>query len=213
MVAALEQVEYVNTVGIPMRRVWAMPSKNTFDIPPIRALVRKYLYASTVSIDPFARNKRWATYTNDLNPDTAAEYHLEAGDFLVELKRLGIIADLFLFDPPYSPRQLKECYDGIGRKMQLEDGQTARIRSEWRDAAMPLLSNDAVVLSFGWNTVGFGLNLGFRLEEILIVCHGADHNDTICTVERKVESMQNNLFTGAGSGDNDVTSPQSEVLT
>jgi hypothetical protein len=170
-----------------INRVWDMPNSETFSIPLIAGFVKKYLYHSKVSVDAFARNKRWATYTNDLNPDTAAEYHLEAGDFLKVLAEKGVKADLFIFDPPYSPRQLKECYDGIGRKMQQEDGMTAKLRSIWRDLAIPILSPDAVVLSFGWNSVGFGKVLGFEIEEILLTCHGSDHNDTICVAERRIK--------------------------
>jgi hypothetical protein len=165
-----------------------MPDKDTFSVEPIHNFVWKYLSESKVSIDPFARNKRWATHTNDINPDAEAEHHLEATEFLDLLVKDKVAADFLLFDPPYSPRQLKECYNSFGRKMQLEDGQTARMRKEWRNHAMPILTNDAVVLSFGWNTVGFGRNLGFEIEEILLVCHGADHNDTICMAERRVQS-------------------------
>lgn len=181
-------------MSVLFSRVWAMPNSNTFDVPPIGGFVQKYLLKSKVSVDPFARNKRWATYTNDLNPNTAAEYHKEAADFLKLLARDKVKADLFIFDPPYSPRQLKECYDGIGKKMQMEDGQTARLRKIWRDAAMSLLTEGAVVLSFGWNTVGFGVKLGFEIEEIMLVCHGADHNDTICMAERRTASAQKTLL-------------------
>lgn len=171
---------------IAFSRHWGMPSADTFDCEPIKGFVQKYLLKSKVSVDPFARNKRWATYTNDLNPATAAQEHLEAEAFLIKLQRQKVMADLFIFDPPYSPRQLKECYDGIGKQMQMEDGQTMRLRAMWRDAALPILSKDAVVLSFGWNTVGFGKNAGFEIMEILIVCHGSDHNDTICMAERRI---------------------------
>ena len=34
-----------------------------------------------------------------------------------------------------------------------------------------------------------GKKLGFGLEEILLVCHGSDHNDTIVVVERKLEQQ------------------------
>lgn len=47
-----------------------MPNPDTFDCKPLGQIVVRYL--SGVSIDPFARNKRIATYTNDLNPGTAA---------------------------------------------------------------------------------------------------------------------------------------------
>lgn len=173
--------------SMAMSRVWAMPNADTFSVEPIHNFVWKYLHQAKVSIDPFARNKRWATYTNDINPNTEAEYHLDATEFLDMLREREVKADFLLFDPPYSPRQLKECYNSFGRKMQLEDGQTARMRKEWRNHAMPLLTNDAVVLSFGWNTVGFGRELGFYMEEILLVCHGADHNETICVAERRTQ--------------------------
>jgi hypothetical protein len=162
-----------------------MPNRYTFDIPPIAQFVRGYLAKSTVSIDPFSGNKRWATYTNDLNPESPAQWHNEAIDFLRILAEQGVKADLLIFDPPYSPRQVKECYDGLGRKMQQDDAQGGRVRALWREAAAPLMEEGAVVLSFGWNTVGFGTNAGFDIEEIMLVCHGSDHNDTICMAERK----------------------------
>ena len=88
-------------------RVWAMPSADTFDIAPIGEMVKRYLRASKVSVDPFARNKRWATDTNDLNPDTAAEWHMEAREFLETLKAQSVSADLVIFDPPHSLHQIK----------------------------------------------------------------------------------------------------------
>jgi len=83
----------------------------------------------------------------------------------------------------------------------LEDGQTARLPKIWRDAPLPILSDNAVVLSFGWNTVGMGTGNGFEIVEILMVCHGADHNDTICMAERR-KPQEPDLFS---------ICPQSEV--
>lgn len=173
---------------ITMNRVWAMPSANTLTIKPIRELVKRYLYDSKVSVDPFARNCRWATYTNDLNPDTAAEYHLEAQEFLAMLLEKGIKADVGLFDPPYSPRQVEEVYAGIGRTVTQADTQMVDIRHEARNQLAELVGVGGYVLSFGWNSAGIGVNRNFELREILLVCHGGWHNDTICTVERKLES-------------------------
>lgn len=193
MSAIRKQEELVSVERtIPMRRVWAMPNKNTFDIPPIRALVRQYLNASKVSIDPFARNKRWATYTNDLNPDTAAECHFEALEFLAQLKARGVVADLVLFDPPYSARQVMECYNAVGRTVTMEDTQGASW-ANWKAAIAEICTPDATVLSFGWNTNAMGIQHGFVIKEILLVAHGGVHNETICTIERKVESGQGTL--------------------
>lgn len=42
-----------------------------------------------------------------------------------------------------------------------------------------------MAISFGWNSQGFGKNLGFKIIEILLVAHGRGHNDTIVTVEER----------------------------
>lgn len=49
------------------------------------------------------------------------------------------------------------------------------------------------MLSFGWNSVGMGRKHSFEIVEILMVCHGGMHNDTICVAERKV-SQQSDMF-------------------
>ena len=167
-----------------MTRVWAMPNADTFDIPPIGEFVKKYLRQSKVSIDPFARNKRWATYTNDLNPDTAAEYHMDALEFLIMLKARGVIADLVIFDPPYSPTQIKQCYSDIGNDRFYRGGE-----ENWkkeRDIIYDILKCGGHVLNFGWNSCGMGKNRDCEIIEIMLVPHGAAHNDTICMAERKI---------------------------
>ncbi len=179
--------------GVVFSRVWAMPSADTFDIPCIAGFVQKYLMKSKVSIDPFARNKRWATYTNDLNPNTAAEYHMDAGDFCKMLLQDSITADLGIFDPPYSPRQIAEVYAGIGKKVTMEDTQMVGIRRECRNALASLITENGIVLSFGWNTAGIGIKRGFETIEIMLVCHGGWHNDTICMAERR-KPRESDLF-------------------
>lgn len=163
-----------------------MPNADTFSVPPIGAFVHKYLRASKVSIDPFSRNKRWCTHTNDLNPNTEAENHMEAEEFLVMLAKGGVCADLVVIDPPYSPRQVKECYDGIGIKMKQTDALLGYTRKRLKKAICAVTTKDSVVLWFGWNSTGMGRTTGFDLIEILLCCHGSDHNDTICTAERRL---------------------------
>ncbi len=105
-----------------MKRAWAMPNSKTFNIKPIGAFVNRYLVGSEVSIDPFARDNKIASITNDLNPDTTAEYHLDVFDFLLEMMLCNVKADVVLFDPPYSLRQMKEVYNGIGvEKLTMSD--------------------------------------------------------------------------------------------
>ena len=169
-----------------LARVTGRVSADTFNCKPLGAVVKRYLRESKASVDPFARNKLWATYTNDLNPETLAEYHMDVLNFLRMLRIWGATADLGIFDPPYSPRQVKECYNGIGLKMKREDAWRTAGWTPEKDALNELMVVGGYVLCFGWNSSGMGRGRGYLLEEILLVHHGACHNDTICTVERKI---------------------------
>ena len=91
---------------IKINREWAMPNSNTFSIKPIRELIERYL--SGTIIDPFANQNKLATITNDLDPQYDTDYHMDATDFLKMLDNNS--ADVVLWDPPYSPRQIMECY-------------------------------------------------------------------------------------------------------
>jgi hypothetical protein len=175
------------------KRVWAMPSPDTFSVPPMGDMVARYLRESRVSVDPFARNKRWAKYTNDINPNTLAEYHMEARDFMRLLISKGVIADLVIFDPPYSPRQVSEVYSEIGLTATMIDTQTAKMKKECRDLIRKLSAPGTITLSFGWNSVGMGK--GWEMLETMLVCHGGDHNDTICLAERMVNQQSEIQFT------------------
>lgn len=164
-------------------RAWAMPSGDTFSVAPIAAFVRRYLDTGLLgSIDPFARNSALCDYTNDLNPATAARYHMDAEAFLHKMAADGVAVDRAILDPPYSPRQISECYSAAGLKAGMKDTQNAALYPRVRKALRPLLTPGAIVLSFGWNSAGMGKD--FELLEILLVAHGGAHNDTICLAER-----------------------------
>jgi hypothetical protein len=169
-----------------------MPSPDTFSIPPIADLLSRWIPAGAVVVDPFARNSKLGTITNDLNPDTSAQYHMKADDFLLMLSERGEFADVVLFDPPYSPRQITECYQSAGLKATMEDTQSAKLKKTLRSLIGEILKPGGIVLSFGWNSCTFGDD--FSIEEILLVPHGGDHNDTICVASRK--GSQLNLFAG-----------------
>jgi hypothetical protein len=166
-------------------REWAMPSADTFSIKPISEFVKRYTQ-NGVSVDPFARNGTLATITNDINPNTSAQYHMDAIEFLDMLATGDTLADVVILDMPYSPRQISECYQELGRKVTMADTQSGNLYRRVRDAVMPILKPDGVVLSFGWNTVGMGKKRGFEIVEILLCCHGGAHNDTICMAEKRI---------------------------
>lgn len=167
-------------------RAWAMPSKRTFEIKPISELLDRWLEGRGSVVDPFARLSERAHYRNDLNPSAPTPYHMEAADFCLHLQSLGVRADAVLFDPPYSPRQISEAYQSVGRAATRTDTQNGRLYREVKDGLAGLLEESGISVSCGWNTSGFGVGRGFEIEEVLIVCHGGAHNDTLVVVERKV---------------------------
>lgn len=166
-------------------RTFAMGNPETFSLKPVRDLLDLWLVDSKVVIDPFARNSTRASITNDLNPTTSAQYHLTAEDFVVELAQQQIIADAVLFDPPYSPRQISECYQQIGRSCTTKDTQNSRLYKCVKDGLDKLLIPGGIAICCGWNSMGMGLGRGYEMLSLLLVPHGAAHNDTIVTVERK----------------------------
>ena len=144
-----------------IERVWAMPNKQTFTIKPIKELIKEEIGDNYIDPFPF-------------------QYEEDAVDYLrkVEPCKYGV------FDPPYSPRQLKESYNSKG-----EYDTKASTWSRWKDLMASKVQDKCI--SFGWNTCGLGKNRGFKITRILIVCHGAMHNDTICTVEQRVQERLN----------------------
>jgi len=123
-----------------MSREFGIVSADTFNCKPIGKFVKRYLEATpshgfqSVTVDPFARNKRWCTWTNDLNPKTMAEYHMDAEEFLLLLAARHVQTDVAIFDPPYSPRQISECYANLGKKATKSDTQNAHFCKRIRDA-------------------------------------------------------------------------------
>jgi hypothetical protein len=162
-------------VQTKINRVFAMPNKNTFDIIPIKKLLHKYIKSGLIVVDPFANKSKFGSITNDLNPEFDTDYHL---DFEIFLQKINI-ADIILIDPPFSPRQITECYRGFGLKATQKDTQGFYSRC-WEQI---LRISPKLVIQFGWHSNGRKKN--YDLIELLIVNHGSQHNDTLVTVWRK----------------------------
>jgi hypothetical protein len=165
-------------------REFAMPNSETFSLAPVSRLLDRWLADVDCIVDPFARNSKRATLRNDLNPNTVADHHMTAEQFLANVKEQS--AGVVLFDPPYSPRQITECYQQIGRKATTEDTQNARLYKAVKDELDRILRHGGVAICCGWNSMGMGIKRGYEMLELLLVPHGAAHNDTIVTVERKI---------------------------
>lgn len=172
--------------NITFNRVWEMPNQNTFDIKCISRLIHRYHKAGMQSIDPFANKSKLAKITNDLNPEYDTNYHLDALDFMKQFADSSI--DFVFYDPPYSLRQVSECYKNVGIPVTMETTQ-ASWRTKHINEISRILKPEGIVMCFGWNSSGVGKKRGMELIEILLVPHGGSHNDTICTVERKLKQL------------------------
>lgn len=161
-------------------RSWQMPNSNTFAIKPIGEIIRKYAHGTIV--DPFANDNHYGTITNDLDPAYDTDYHMDATDFLKMLPDAS--ADTVLYDPPYSPRQVAECYKKLGQTVNMETTQASYWAKQKKEISR-IVKHGGIVITCGWNSGGIGKKYGFEIVEILLVAHGGWHNDTIVTVERK----------------------------
>lgn len=165
-----------------IERKWAMPNRWTFTIKPIKELLQQEVIG--LWCDPFAGMYSPAQVTNDLRPDMPTTHHLPAIEFL----RLQPSAhfDGVLYDPPYSPRQVKECYDSIDIEGwdKKWDGRTT-FWSETMDECARIIKPNGKLICCGWTSMGGSMSRGFEMKRILLVPHGGRKNDTIVTVEIK----------------------------
>ena len=92
--------------------------------------------------------------------------------------------DMVLYDPPYSPRQVSECYKNLGKTVNMQTTQASYWSNHKKEIGR-IVKTGGIVITCGWNSGGIGEKYGFKIIEVLLVPHGGWHNDTIVTVEKK----------------------------
>lgn len=171
---------------IIINREWAMPNSNTFEIKPIKEIIHRHLLCGIV-IDPFANKNKIANITNDLDSQYNTNYNLDATDFFKIFENESV--DMALYDPPYSPRQVSECYKRLGKTVNMQTTQSIYWTNHKKEICR-IIKPGGKVITFGWNSGGIGKKYGFEIIEILIVPHGGWHNDTIVVVEKKIAKLE-----------------------
>lgn len=167
-----------------------MPNSLTFLIRPVSQLLKEEIQTG-LWIDPYANNgtlkkiigQKVCIIDNDLNPEYKTNYHLDALDFLKEFDDETV--DGVVYDPPYSPRQVSECYKGFGKEVTQEDTQTT-FWSKQKDEIARILKPNGKAICFGWNSQGICKERGFQMNKVLLIPHGGAKHDTIVTVETKI---------------------------
>ncbi len=151
---------------LQFNRVWAMPNKRTFKIKPIAEL----------------RLKEFTTLDNICDP-FPFESKIDCFDYLKTIPDNSF--DKGELDPPYTKRQVSEHYkknNGFCTGWHTSAGWIAKVKSEMARVIKP----GGKVITYAYNSSGIGKTRGFELQGGLIVSHGAEHNDTICTIETKL---------------------------
>lgn len=161
-----------------------MPNRNTFTIKPIAELLKEEVDEG-LWIDPFCGENSPAHITNDLKPEISADFNVDAIDFLKMFDDESV--DGILYDPPYSVRQVAECYKHVGYVVTQETTR-ANFWSDTKKEIARIIKPGGKVISCGWNSGGVGKVLGFEITRVLLIPHGGIHNDTIVTVEVKVNA-------------------------
>lgn len=159
-----------------LSRIWVMPSKWTFTMAPVKKLFEQYSVGSNYA-DPFAGENSPAEFTNDIE-GRGNKSQLDGLEFLKTFKDNSVSG--VLLDPPYS---VEQCLRKYTPKYNGTAGRT-EYRARCKDEIGRIIKPGGIAISFSWDSTGIGKKRGFKIIEIMLLCHGACHNDTIITIEK-----------------------------
>jgi hypothetical protein len=164
-----------------VERGWEMPNKYTFKMKAVALLLAQEMSGHWV--DPFCGFYSPATIRNDADESRPADSHLDGLEFLRGIETNSV--DGVLFDPPYSTEQALRKYKPV-------QGGTAGRAEYWakcKDEIARIVKPEGKAICFAWDSNGVGKKRGFALDRVLLLCHGACHNDTIITVESRLPAL------------------------
>lgn len=150
----------------------------TFSIKPIRKWVEQNCEGRVLNLFAGKTKLNIDEIRNDLDPEALFDYNMEALDFTkFWIENNYPKFNTILLDPPYSYRKSMEFYNG--RK-----ASSFRIL---KDVLPEILESNGKIITFGYHSVVFGINRGFRVEQICLFSHGGAIHDTIATIERNLD--------------------------
>ena len=155
------------------------PRRYTFEMGELKKFVEKWCIGRTLNLFGGKVRLMVKEFSNDIDTNMPTDYHMDAYEFVKKCKKNFF--DTVILDPPYNFRKSVEKYGG-------------RYMTDYpiiMDKVMEITTQDARVITLGYNTGGMGTIRGFKKIALCIVNHGAGHNDTLCLVEEKIRNMCN----------------------
>lgn len=158
------------------------PRRYTFEMPKLYTWLINQCEGKTLNL--FAGKVKLIGINEtriDTDPTVNPDYNMDAFDFVKmwSTEHCNCCPDKFdtvILDPPYNLRKSREKYGGryIGSFTKI------------KNLIPQIVSDNGKVISFGYSSVGMSKSRGFTKEEICLICHSGDYQDTIITVERKI---------------------------
>ena len=147
------------------------PKRYTFEMPRVKEWVDERCIGRTLNLFAGRTLMEADEVRVDIDEDAPADFHVDAYEFVKTYS--DQLFRTVILDPPYNVRKAREKYNGrhIGKLTQI------------KNCLNNIVTSDARVISLGYDSVGMSKHRGYKKTAICLVCHGGDHNDTICLVE------------------------------
>lgn len=153
--------------------------KYTFDSPKIKKWVENRAKGKCLNLFAGKNKLNINEVRNDIDKIMLADFHKDALDFVREWK--GERFDTIILDPPYSYRKSMEMYNG---------NRNSRFKLI-ADNIKRILSDDGIIIVFGYHSSFMGKIRGFYLKELCVFAHGGSQHCTIGIIETKIQEGGN----------------------
>ena len=154
------------------------PKRYTFEQPQLKKWIEDNCEGKVLNLFAGKVTLNVDEFRVDIDPEVSPDYCGDAYGFVQECINRGDKFDTIILDPPYNLRKSREKYGSrwIGTL------------TKTKNLLPQILNQNGVIITCGYDSVGMSKSRGFEKEAICLVCHGGDHNDTICLKERKIYS-------------------------
>lgn len=154
------------------------PKKFTFEQPKLKKWCEKWCKGKVLNLFAGKTTLLCDEYRIDINKEMKADWYGDSFEFVSITKRKF---DTIILDPPYNLRKAREAYKG----------HYISSYKKIKDQLMNILNDGGRIITFGYDSVGMSKRKGVEKIAVCLVCHGGDHNDTICLVEEKKNQTLN----------------------